>query len=528
VNGDGELCPFHDDDADLETVRDAFDSALADGREETNSFVGATLPNLEIDGENVGGETPLDLRAVTFTETLDLEDTRFTMPVRFEGARFEGRLEMDDTEFCESVTFYGCRFEQVVGGKGTTFGGEAYFLNTSFRYSLQLRSNATFEHDVFFTGADVESNLLLENTTFEKQAFFRNVTVGGRTSFDRATFGDAARFAGAAFTGTVSIEHAECRGILQFGGQGIDRRYDPAIFHGSITLEHVECRKGVYFVGCEIKGACELTKSKFDAAVDLDKTTLIESLNLNRSRINELSLTPDRTADHLLVECVGAKVNEGVVDQPTTGRLFCHFESATVGRVEFHGDATANEEYSLRLRRVRFVNTTFEGFDFTGYRRQFESDSSLIAFDDSTPVDPLALDPTTREQTYQRAKSGANDIGDDRVAGRFFVEEMKARGDRHRKDGTVWGRLRFIGNQAFRLTSKYAESPARVFGTSISFMRSGSVPLDSHHHIQAHRLMGIFCLVPSRSSLSSTRRRRQCLRGRFGSSRYLRDSSAHS
>jgi hypothetical protein len=467
VIGDGELCPFHDDDADPETVRDAFDRALTDGRDETNSFVGAKLPDLWIDDEYLRGDTPLDLRAVTFTETLNLEDTRFAVPVRFEGARFEGRLELDDTEFRESVTFYGCRFEQVVEGKGTTFGGEAYFLDTSFRYSFQLKTNVTFEGDAFFTRADIESNLLLENTTFEKQAFFHNIGVDGRASFDRTTFDDDARFAGAEFGGPVSLEHAECRGVLQFGGRGIDRRYDPAIFHGRVTLEHVECHDSVYFVGCEIQQLCELTKSRFDETVDLSETALVGSLNLSRSRISELHLTPAHTVDHLLVECVETELREGSVEQPTTGALFCHFERATVGRVEFYGDSTVDAESPLSLHRVRFVDTTFEGFDFTGYRRELEEDGDLVAFDDSVSVDSLELDPTIRERTYQRAKSGANDIGDDRVAGSFFVDEMKARGERHREDVTVSGSLRFLGNQAFRITSKYAESPARVVLTAI-------------------------------------------------------------
>lgn len=146
-------------------MRDAFDSALADGRAETSSFVGATLPSLDIYDEYIQGDKPLDLRAVTFTEMVNLEDTRFALPVRFEGTRFEGRLELDDTEFRENMTFYGCRFTQAVESRGTRFSGDAYFINTSFRYSLQPKRNATFEKDAFFTGANIESNLLFENTT---------------------------------------------------------------------------------------------------------------------------------------------------------------------------------------------------------------------------------------------------------------------------------------------------------------------------------------------------------------------------
>jgi hypothetical protein len=167
------------------------------------------------------------------------------------------------------------------------------------------------------------------------------------------------------------------------------------------------------------------------------------------------------------VECVETELGKGIVKQPTVGGLYCHFERATVGRVVFHDDSVANKESLLSLQRVRFIDTTFDGFDFTGYRRQLERGTSLVEFDDSTSVNQLILDPITCERTYQRVKSGANDIGDDRVAGMFFVDEMKARGERHREDETVLGSLRFIGNYAFRLTSKYAESPARVFGTSI-------------------------------------------------------------
>jgi hypothetical protein len=136
-------CPFHAADASPSAVRDAFHIALADESPETNAFVGATLPDLGLQGETLTADTPLDLRAVTFTETLDLEDTRIHAPVRFEGSLFQGRLELDDTRFEREVTFYGSKFDSVVEGHGTTFNENAYFIGTDFSYSLLLTANSS-------------------------------------------------------------------------------------------------------------------------------------------------------------------------------------------------------------------------------------------------------------------------------------------------------------------------------------------------------------------------------------------------
>lgn len=470
--GSQDYCPFHAADASPSTVRDAFSAALADPIPETNEFIGATLPDLGLHGTTLTTDTSLDFRAVTFTETLNLEDTRFHTPIRFEGSHFEGRLELDDTRFECEVTFYGAKFDGVVEGNGATFTENAYFIGTEFRYSLLLRSNTSFEADVFFTGTTFQSAANLSNATFRGQAFFRSVEFHGRTTFDRAVFHDDARFAAAAFTGSLSFEHTHVHGVLQFGGTGINQHYDAATFTCPLILEHTHCESGAYFVNCTFEADVQLIKNQFEDTVDLSGITLTESVDLSRSTFENLTITPHEIKEQLLITGVETTIHTGVITPPTDGDMFCHFEDATIGPVDFHTAASPGQtSQQMDLRWVRFIDTTFDGFDFTRYRDHLAPAWQLHQFTHSDSPDPVELSPLKKELTYMRAKTGANDIGDNRAAGQFFQREMRARGARHkqalRANTSIRAGYRYLGNRVFWLTSNYAESPQRVLTSSL-------------------------------------------------------------
>lgn len=470
-----DYCPFHAADASPSAIRDAFSAALADPTPETNAFVGATLPDLGLHGVTLTADTPLDFRAVTFTETLDLEDARIHAPIRFEGSHFHGRLELDDTRFKSEVTFYGAKFDGVVEGNGTTFSENAYFIGTDFTYSLLQTANTTFEADAFFTDATFHSAADLSNTTFHGQAFFRAVEFQGRTTFDRAVFHDDARFAGAAFTGSLTFEHTHVHGVLQFGGQGINQRYDPATFTCPLVLEHTHCERAAYFVNCTFEAGIRLIKSHFEDTVDLSGISLEERLDLTRSTFADITVTPHTVTGQVLIDSVETTIHDGSIRSPTQGTIFCHFEDATIGPVDFQAaDSPSETPYELELRWVRFIDTRFNGFDFTRYRDCLEPDWQLHQFTHPDSPEPVDLSPLQRELTYMRAKSGANNIGDNRAAGQFFQREMRARGTRHKQDlrtnTSIRAGYQYLGNRIFWLTSNYAESPQRVLGSSLTLI----------------------------------------------------------
>lgn len=470
-----DYCPFHTADASPSAIRDAFHTALADSTPETNAFIGATLPNLGLHGDTINADTPLDFRAVTFTETLDLEDTRIHVPIRFEGSHFRGRLEVNDTRFEREVTFYGSKFDGVVEGNGTTFNENAYFIGTDFSSSLLLTANTTFEADAFFTETAFHSAADLSNTTFHGQAFFRAVEFQGRTTFDRAVFHDDARFAGAAFTGSLSFEHTHVHGVFQFGGKGVNQRYDAATFTCPLVLEHTHCESGAYFVNCTFESGIRLIKSHFEDTVDLSGISLAETLDLTRSTFTDLTVTPHHVTGRILIDGVETTIHDGTISPPTEGTIFCHLEAATIGPVAFlAADSPGETHRELDLQWVRFIDTTFQGFDFTRYRHCLEPDWQLHQFNRPESPDTIDLSPLQRELTYMRAKSGANNIGDNRAAGQFFQREMQARGARHKQDLFSDTRLRagyrYLGNRLFWLTSNYAESPQRVLGSSLTLI----------------------------------------------------------
>jgi hypothetical protein len=75
--------------------------------------------------------------------------------------------------------------------------------------------------------------------------------------------------------------------------------------------------------------------------------------------------------------------------------------------------------------RFRFLNTTFDGFDFGAYREALNATGWRILRTESVPcLDPIAPSPGLLESTYLEAKNEGNDIGDTKAAAEFFRREM--------------------------------------------------------------------------------------------------------
>lgn len=74
-----------------------------------------------------------------------------------------------------------------------------------------------------------------------------------------------------------------------------------------------------------------------------------------------------------------------------------------------------------------------------------------------------------------RAKSGANDVGDNRSAAGFFVNEMRGRKRRHRErfaaaqslKNRVSAGIDYAANELFDQSCRYSENPVRLLGASL-------------------------------------------------------------
>jgi hypothetical protein len=80
------------------------------------------------------------------------------------------------------------------------------------------------------------------------------------------------------------------------------------------------------------------------------------------------------------------------------------------------------------------TNPTFEGFDFGRYRDSFNATAWRLHEFESVPKfeDSERLSPGELENTYLKAKNGANAIGDTTAAAEFFRLEMLYRRAQYR------------------------------------------------------------------------------------------------
>lgn len=74
------------------------------------------------------------------------------------------------------------------------------------------------------------------------------------------------------------------------------------------------------------------------------------------------------------------------------------------------------------LDRCRFIETDFDGFEFSRHRDELRGNwrSTATETEDNPSYDDL-------EMTYLRAKNGATDGSDSKAASEFFLREMKYR-----------------------------------------------------------------------------------------------------
>lgn len=75
----------------------------------------------------------------------------------------------------------------------------------------------------------------------------------------------------------------------------------------------------------------------------------------------------------------------------------------------------------------------------------------------------VSRSPEEKELTYVRARKGADDVGDNRAAGRFYENELRVRRRIYRRDGNY---RRYVANGVFDLVAGYGERPGRVFAVS--------------------------------------------------------------
>lgn len=366
------------------------------------------------------GKRPKQFLGAEFRE-LELEhailESADNHPIDLRHARFHGKLDWQYSIVRQPIAFDGAIFEDAARFDETTFLGDAFF------------SGARFASD---------SKAYFLEVTFTRAAIFYDVTFPGDTSFFSAEFAGRVDFIQSQF------ERANFREV-QFDARA---RFKEAAF------EHAEFHATTFDEGAEFESA------RFPERVGFRHATFDDSVRFRN---------PRTTAPQCRIDLRDSTVPEATLAHSGDGSVVYDLRGATVGDLE-PGDGT-RENW---LGHLDILSTTFDGFDFAAYHDQF------VAADWRLHETAPELDerPTTYgqlENTYLKAKNGANEIGDAKAAAEFFRKEMLFRRYQYvtklREADSLRERVVTAGqwsaNALLDVTSGYGERPSRVVAFSV-------------------------------------------------------------
>lgn len=374
--------------------------------------------------------------------------------------------------------------KQFIGARFGDLNLDYVILESGDNHLLDLR-HARFDGNVTLQSAIVRQPFRLDGSIFRGDARFIDTVFEGEGYFSRTTFHDDAYFINATF---------ELGGYFYAATFHGDTDFSWAIFDGAdfieATFQRVHFREAVFEARADFKRAefhhAMFWGVRFDESGLFAQSTFDTRMNFcdaefrGTARFVELELI----SETCYVDLTESQISAGTLSQPDDGEVVYNLEGATVGDVTLSADSPTVETLDF----YRFLNTTFDGFDFGYYRDALNATGwdihdviRSVPMPDSVDLDPTAGD---LESTYLKAKNGANNIGDVKAAAEFFRKEMVYRRRQHAllaRDGTASVRerakaaWRWSTNALLDVTSGYGERSSRVVATSVAVILAFTV-----------------------------------------------------
>ena len=332
----------------------------------------------------------------------------------------------------------------------------------------------TFEgHNTEFSGRLECLNATIENCRVES-ARFHERTLFSRTRFSRANFFNTVFEERAIF--------ADC----EFTGYSLFKNTD---FHHTVDFSRTKWTDKSTF-----------SKSTFQRLARFEEITVDSRLTISDSDfLSAVSIKPTEIQqdDTITIDLSGSMISGGELSSPNSGETMFDLTDTTLGDVRLLGASP------IDLTQYRFINTSFDGFDFSEYTESLVKinwylhamnhgaslsgrTASCISDQDSdhhvpegfeslgSETDTDTMSPGTLRSTYLRAKNGAKAVGDDTASAEFFLREMKFKRKVHfekfRTARSMKGLQDWISNWLYNVTAGYGERPGRTFIMSIVFI----------------------------------------------------------
>lgn len=366
-------------------------------------------------------------------------------PKQFIGAHF-GRLDLDHA-IIEGAD------NHPIDLRHTLFEDQASWTYAIVRQPLQL-DGSTFEDAAIFT-----------ETAFENEVYFTKSRFSDRARFIEAHFGHGGWFYKAQFS-RADFSRSIFDGPADFINSNFDRvHFREAVFRSRVDFDSTSFSHAMFHA------------VTFSGGVSFEDTQFPKRANFRRTRFGDfVSFESIRTTtDSTCIDLRDASVPRGRLIKSSEPEVVYDLKNARVGDVEL-GDGDRPKDL---FDYYRLLNTTFDGFDFGAYRDALHRADWTLHETIQVPGLPTADEQPsagTLENTYLKAKNGANSVGETKAAAEFFRKEMVYRRYQYlpqAKDSTrnIRSRLTAVGrwasNLLLDLTAGFGERPSRVIGVSL-------------------------------------------------------------
>ena len=493
----------------------------------------------DVSAKHVSFEGEVTFERAEFEDNCWFTNSTFTCPTNFDGVQFMKASDFDRTEFQEKSSFEGsewrgrCRFQNAEFKSNLIFISSHFYSRANFR-DVHLHGTSRFNHCVFddvavFMDCEFEAEALFKKVKFSEAAHYQYVDFHSEASFSMSEFGDKAKFQFADFGEEASISYVKFGGATYF--KAVDFN-DYASFYKSTFDQLGDFRKAVF------TDTARFLKTKFHDEVFFDQTTFVGHGDFRRSEFydstyfveSELHLSAtlqESLFSHLVIHDIEtpiesitidldqAKVDAGRFIQKNGEVVYYNLRDGEIGDVNIE----VSDSMTV-FDRIFIYRTDFNDFDFSNYRYElvpnWELHNSYDKTDDTynLEADRVSLEVEAEvgddleegsdgpsqvsssksdlqsrlmnrvvnpeapdlEVTYLKAKNGAEQVGDNQSASRFFIKEMYYRRQAHIHRALNYQESSFdklkliflvIMNLTLSLTCGYGEKPRRTLGFSI-------------------------------------------------------------
>lgn len=270
-------------------------------------------------------------------------------------------------------------------------------------------------------------------------------------------------------------------------------------FHSGVFIANSKIENMISFSECDFYSIFAAENIVCEGAFNINPVTVNYNLLLLRSRFNELDCGANGDTD-TLVRLYKSTISDGYLHQYESSNTYYSFWEATLGDVDL--DIRIGD-----LSKYHFNETTYEGFPFAKYRRQFRHDNwnlhefnicrKCIEVHDieqpywrgpsfKLPDYPDRFSLRNFEDTYRAARSAAKGVGATVAQSEFYIKERTARSrsyrhffkESERADGweKITYRIRYWRNYILGAISSYGEKPWKpAFVSVIAILLCGLV-----------------------------------------------------